>query len=83
MKKYIGFKLVEAEPEIKVENEVKKDGYKVVYPDGYVSWSPQTVFDAAHLEVADNNMITQELVDSMIKAVHVSTALDKTTVVVA
>ena len=25
-----------------------EDGYKVVYPDGYVSWSPKEVFEAAY-----------------------------------
>lgn len=25
-----------------------EDGYKVVYPDGYVSWSPKDVFEAAY-----------------------------------
>lgn len=25
-----------------------EDGYKVVYPDGYVSWSPMDVFEAAY-----------------------------------
>jgi len=29
-------------------------GYKVTYPDGYVSWSPKDVFEAAYREIADN-----------------------------
>lgn len=27
-----------------------EDGYKVVYPDGYVSWSPKEVFEEAYRE---------------------------------
>lgn len=39
MDKYIGAKLIQAEPE---RNLITKEitGYKVVYPDGYESWSP-------------------------------------------
>lgn len=77
MNKYIGCKMVEAEPckawkEIG-EHKVGEDGYKVVYPDGYVSWSPKDVFEKAYMQVGDNNTITQELVDKFIDEVHVST----------
>lgn len=44
MKNYIGVKIVKAEPMAKDG----KDGYKVVYPDGYVSWSPKEVFEKAY-----------------------------------
>lgn len=44
MKNYIGVKIVKAEP----EEKDGKPGYKVVYPNGYVSWSPQDVFDKAY-----------------------------------
>lgn len=44
MKQYIGTKIVNAEPMIKDNT----DGYKVVYPDGYESWSPKDVFDDAY-----------------------------------
>lgn len=60
MKKYIGKKLVEAEPMTAEEavkknyrvNDHKGDGYKVTYEDGYKSWSPKEVFDKAY-KVAD------------------------------
>ena len=48
MKTYIGTKIIQAEP-------VEKDGrpgYKVVYPDGYVSWSPKDVFEASYREIS-------------------------------
>ena len=34
------------------ENEDWEDGYKVIYPDGYESWSPRDVFEAAYRETA-------------------------------
>ena len=52
MEKYIGTKIVDAEPQDcpKDDQMNKKDdkGYKVVYPGGYVSWSPKKVFDDAY-----------------------------------
>lgn len=30
-----------------------RDGYKVVYEDGYVSWSPKETFERAYREVTD------------------------------
>lgn len=59
MKKYIGTKVIMAEPmtmtqaqkvlgrEIKPAT-VEKDGYLVEYKDGYKSWSPKSVFDEAY-----------------------------------
>jgi hypothetical protein len=44
MKEYIGIKLIKAEPEVKDGRE----GYKVIYKDGYVSWSPKDVFEEAY-----------------------------------
>lgn len=60
MQKYLGVKLIEAEPlnlgdynklrgwDIPANEEPKTEGYKVVYPDGYVSWSPKPVFEEAY-----------------------------------
>lgn len=68
MKQYIGTKMVQAEPVVKVQgqmygigeivlrhNEDAKYGYRVVYPDGYVSWSPKEVFEAAYRETNGMN----------------------------
>ena len=46
MKDYLTIKHVKGEP-------MAKDGpgMKVVYPDGYVSWSPQEAFDDCAVEV--------------------------------
>lgn len=46
MQTYIGTKIVQAEPQTREsDNQV---GYRVVYPDGYESWSPFGVFDGAY-----------------------------------
>ena len=29
-------------------------GYKVIYPDGYVSWSPKEVFEHAYREITED-----------------------------
>ena len=64
MKQYIGTKIVQAEPAYRVDGNVFvkanivpcgahiEDGYKVVYPDGYESWSPKDVFEAAYRETS-------------------------------
>lgn len=49
MIKYIGTKIVKAEP---MEKD-GKPGYKVQYKDGYVSWSPANAFDEAYKPLAD------------------------------
>ena len=65
MKKYIGTKVIMAEPmtleeaqkvlgrEIK-PTTVEGDGYLVEYQDGYKSWSPKSVFKNAYNEAGDD-----------------------------
>ena len=60
MKKYIGTKQVSATPAWRIGGKVypkdgevprvmnREDGYKVVYEDGYESWSPKDVFEKAY-----------------------------------
>lgn len=62
MKKYIGTKIIDARPMTRgeynifrgwqiPENENPEDeGYLVKYPDGYISWSPKSVFEEAYRE---------------------------------
>lgn len=85
MDKYIGVKLIEAEP---AENPATGlSGYKVRYPDGYESWSPIEVFGKAYLKVSPNPAlksgcsISQEMVDGFIKEAYATTLGEKTTVV--
>lgn len=51
MQTYIGTKTIKAEPMRLLCPDLQtkqQDGYKVVYPDGYESWSPKDVFEAAY-----------------------------------
>ena len=71
MKRYIGTKMVKAEPahrywledgktvivahdedkpQIVAKATACDDGYRVVYPDGYESWSPKAAFEEAYRE---------------------------------
>lgn len=88
MKKYIGVKIVEAEPcaawQQFGEHGIGAEGYKVRYPDGYVSWCPKGVFEAANTMLeADNNTITSMDVGRMIAKTEITTLGGKTTVVQA
>lgn len=61
MEKYLGVKIVEAEPQQREKWMNNKwedrddhslvDGYKVVYEDGYISWSPKDVFEKAYRRI--------------------------------
>ena len=62
MQTYIGTKIVMAEPAVNVGGKIVtepviqvetldvtvREGYKVIYPDGYESWSPKKVFEEAY-----------------------------------
>lgn len=50
MKSYIGSKIIQAEP----ENKNGATGYRVVYPDNYISWSPKDVFETAYREITES-----------------------------
>jgi hypothetical protein len=65
MERYIGTKIVKAEPCAKDSATGKllalgdvtvgpvQPGYKVVYEDGYESWSPKDVFERCYRRVSD------------------------------
>ena len=69
MRKYIGCKLIKAEPmnrgdyneyrswTIPANENPADEGYLLRYPDGYESWSPKYVFDSAYLTVDDNKSL--------------------------
>lgn len=75
MKKYLGVKLISAEPcsqdqfagaenfgdLSKLSGGVDREGYKVVYEDGYTSWSPKDVFEKAYREIKTLDTNTKEL----------------------
>ena len=65
-----------------------KAGYKVVYPDGYESWSPRDVFERAYLPLdiypsqkTEQLSLSQDMIDNFIKEWHTDTLGNKTTVV--
>lgn len=57
MEKYLGVKLVEAEEcslskfSVILSSEIDQHGYKIVYEDGYISWSPKEVFEKAYRKI--------------------------------
>ena len=59
-------------------------GYEVTYPDGYKSWTPKDVADAAYYPLSENNdgtKILKEDVENFITNVEVMTVGEKTTIV--
>ena len=67
MQYYIGTKMIQAEPAIRVDGKVyplsgpvprsmeREEGYRVRYSDGYESWSPKAVFESAYLPLQVNS----------------------------
>lgn len=72
-----------------IENAISCEvGYRVVYADGYKSWSPRGAFERAYLPIdvneklkTDKPSISQQMVDDFIDQVEVQTMGEKTTVV--
>lgn len=56
MENYIGVKIVKAESQEK--NGVP--GYRVKYPDGYVSWSPKETFEKAYRKLDCKDFINSD-----------------------
>ena len=92
--KAIGIKMVELQPMrasmalstgYKIGNAHPDDmGYEVTYPDGYKSWTPKDVADAAYYPLSENNdgtKILKEDVENFITDVEVMTVGEKTTIV--
>ena len=75
MKKYLGVKVIQAEPMTHGEFSLKKygndnstefgiknkeaEGYLVQYDNEYISWSPKDVFEKAYREVVDFDFLKQ------------------------
>lgn len=78
MKHYIGVKMVQAE----FERKDGKDGYAVVYEDGYRSWSPKDVFDRAYFLVGeDPTKVNPDMVRGFVRDVSDTKMGEKTTIV--
>ena len=100
MRKYIGTKLVEAEPAWRLNGKLytwdalpdsadhAEAGYRVRYPDGYESWSPWAVFEAAYLRVNPDGecktgapSVSPGMVEDFLRETWTETLGEKTTVV--
>lgn len=92
--KAIGIKMVELQPMTAREandkghrignHSFEEEGYEVTYPDGYKSWTPKYVADAAYYFLSENNdgtKVFKEDVENFITNVDVTTIGEKTTVV--
>lgn len=76
--------MIEAEPmdlgdynhlrgwEIPADENPLRQGYKVVYPDGYVSWSPKEVFEAAYHELISNDRSLRPVFPSDLRSITVA-----------
>ena len=68
MNEYIGTKIVKAEPmnlgdynnyrgwTIPEDEDPKREGYLVKYPDDYISWSPKEIFEEAYVRTENNKL---------------------------
>lgn len=65
MQAYIGAKIINAEP----QEKDGQPGYKVVYPDNYVSWSPKAVFEEAYRPVSsgERDLIENPLASEVLR----------------
>lgn len=92
--KAIGIKMVELQPmtakeafdkgyRMKSTQDPDGDGYEVTYPDGYKSWSPKEVADAAYFAIDDENgqMIKSTDIERFIAAEDAEKLGTKTTIV--
>ena len=91
MKRYIGFEMFQAEPmNFSVyyteknlgSKEVAQyaEGYKIVYPDGYESWSPKEAFEKLYMQVGDNFTIVDTNVNDFVTDIEYQQWGDKTTI---
>lgn len=91
--KAIGIKMVELQPMCAGEAQYKgyktnghegnDEGYEVTYPDGYKSWCPKEVADAAYFKLdknGDGSCITTNDVIQFVPSYKATTFGEKTTV---
>lgn len=66
------------------EHSFETEGYEVTYGDGYKSWCPKEVADAAYFRLSpenDGTKVLKEDVENFVTNVEVMTVGEKTTVV--
>lgn len=75
---YLGVKIIRAVPAMRDGLE----GYTVIYPDEYTSWSPKEAFEAAYLPLGEfETRISPDVLDSIIAEVT-ATKIDPKTCLV-
>lgn len=93
--KAIGIKMVDLQPMtakeafdkgygMKPNQDPNSNGYEVIYPDGYKSWCPKEIADAAYFRLSpenDGTKVLKEDVENFVTNVEVMTVGEKTTVV--
>lgn len=82
MRKYIGTKIVGAEPKTLLTADGEREGYKVVYKDGYESWSPKEAFEEAYRAIDEipNRLSLDDLQAKVVGELFVKVG-DTTTIV--
>lgn len=86
---YIGTKQILAYPSpapegVKGDNKPGDPGYTVDYLNGYLSWSPKDVFEAAYLPMGEDNdgsSVTEQMVEDFIVGYEDAKMGQSTTVV--
>lgn len=68
MEQYLGVKLLHAE--LGREPHGNHEAYKVMYPDGYTSWSPKDVFEEAYRRI--DNLTFGLAIEAMKKGMKVA-----------
>ena len=72
METFIGVKCVKAEWHC---NDKGEPGYKVVYPDGYESWSPEEAFEKYYFPITRSDKLTPEDIRNWMD-MSISTSVD-------
>lgn len=94
MKHFIGVHTLQAKPMTLSEfctlknnpladNTLDQEGYFVVYPNGYESWSPKAMFETGYMELTEPTKISEQDLDKFIGTGAMSALMidDKTTLV--
>ena len=66
---------------IPVDEDPLTEGYLVVYPDGYRSWSPKEAFEKCYLPLTVYNKITEVEIDNLLLEPTATKIDEKTTLV--
>jgi hypothetical protein len=71
MKKYLGIKIVEAEPEVKKTSQGLpnmdlefSDGYKTLRGDGTYGWIPKSIFEQDYKELPEDKRVVSTTIET-------------------